>query len=93
MRYIIGLCFNLVVFFGKAQNTIIILLRYAEKDTTEPNATIMTAEPPLTKAGKARAESLVTGFKVYKPDIIYSTNYTRTKATVVPLQKNIIKKL
>ena len=93
MKYIIGLCFVLSVVFGKAQTTTIILVRHAEKDTTQPNATMMTADPPLTKAGRVRSESLVTVLKVYKPDIIYSTNYTRTKATVAPWQKNIIKKL
>ncbi len=93
MKYFIGLCFTLMIFLGKAQTTTIILLRHAEKDTTQPNATMMTADPPLTKAGKARAESLVTVLKAYKPDIIYSTNYTRTRSTIMPLAKKYGKEI
>lgn len=46
---------------------------------------MMTADPPLSEAGNLRAQRLITVLKSYKPDIIYSTNYIRTKATVTPL--------
>jgi broad specificity phosphatase PhoE len=87
MKLLFTIIFCLFIFATNAQTTTIILLRHAEKDTTQPNATKMTADPPLTKAGEARAESLLTVLKIYQPDIIYSTNYNRTKATVAPLAK------
>ncbi len=85
--------FSIFFVVVKAQTTTIILLRHAEKDTTQPNATIMKADLPLTKAGEVRAESLLTVLKNYQPDIIYSTNYIRTKATVMPLAKKYTKEI
>ena len=46
---------------------------------------MMNADPPLSKSGELRAERLVNVLAAYKPDIIYSTNYKRTKATAAPL--------
>jgi 2,3-bisphosphoglycerate-dependent phosphoglycerate mutase len=76
-----------------AQTTTFILLRHAEKDTTQSGSTMMKADPPLTKAGELRAEHLLDVIKEYTPDIIYSTNYTRTKATVTPLAKKFSKEI
>jgi phosphohistidine phosphatase SixA len=70
-----------------AQKTTIILVRHAEKDTTAKGSTMMQADPPLTQQGLARAEKLVKVLKKYEVDSIFSTNYTRTKATVAPLAK------
>ena len=95
-------CFrNLYLFFGllsfsiivSAQSTTIILLRHAEKDTSNVGSVMMTANPPLSKAGELRAERLVSVLSSYKPDIIYSTNYLRTKATVSPIAKKFDKEI
>lgn len=93
MKYIIGVCFCLITVFAKSQTTTIILLRHAEKDTTQPNATMMKADPPLTKTGEGRAIQLLTLLKSYQPDIIYSTNYNRTKTTVAPLAQKFGKEI
>ena len=62
----------------------IILIRHAEKETSE-----MTDQndPPLTAAGKERAERLVKKIGHFHPGAIYSTNYKRTRDTVEPLAK------
>lgn len=91
MKYLLVIVFTAFFATIKAQTTTIILLRHAEKDTSLPNATMMKADPPLTKAGEARAVQLLSVLKDFKPDIIYSTNYVRTKATVTPLAQKFAK--
>lgn len=76
-----------------AQTTTFILLRHAEKDTSQAGSTMMKADPSLSKAGEVRAESLLEVLKQYKPDMIYSTNYIRTKATATPLAKKFNKEI
>jgi len=76
-----------------AQTTTIILLRHAEKDTTVAGSAMMKADPPLTKAGEQRAARLLEVLKAYQPDMIYSTNYIRTKSTVSPLAKKFNKEI
>jgi phosphohistidine phosphatase SixA len=86
MKHLI--CFLLVGFFvlvAAAQTRTFILVRHAEKDTTATGATAMTADPPLTQQGQQRAQNLIKALKKYTPNAIYSTNFTRTKATVTPL--------
>ena len=62
----------------------VVLLRHAEKDLSEG---ANTANPELSAAGKLRAERLIKAVNKYHPDAIYSTNYIRTKATVMPLAR------
>ncbi|MDE3253599.1 MAG: histidine phosphatase family protein, partial [Bacteroidota bacterium] len=69
----------------QAQTSTYILLRHAEKDTSQPGATRMNADPPLTRLGRKRAESLIKVLHAYTPDRIYSTPYLRTRSTVTPL--------
>lgn len=76
-------CFSGMFVFG--QTTTIILLRHAEKDTSAPGATMMKADPMLSKEGLARAARLPAELKSFHPDFIYSTRYERTRATVTPL--------
>lgn len=64
----------------------VILMRHAEKDISE-NAD--TADPELSEAGKQRAQKLAEIALKYKPEIIYSTDYLRTKATVAPLASKL----
>jgi 2,3-bisphosphoglycerate-dependent phosphoglycerate mutase len=59
--------------------TTILIIRHGEKDTGN--------NPPLSAAGKLRAEKLSTRFKELKPDEIFSTGYIRTEQTVMPWAK------
>jgi 2,3-bisphosphoglycerate-dependent phosphoglycerate mutase len=69
------------------QTTTIILLRHAEKDTSTAGSTAMQANPPLSTAGEQRAARLPELLKNYSPDMVFSTDYTRTRSTVTPLAK------
>ena len=84
---LICLIFNNLYNFGYSQTTTIILIRHAEKDTTSPGSTMMKADPPLSVAGKRRAERLPDILKDYQPDSIYTTKYLRTKTTIEPMAK------
>ena len=65
-----------------AQKTItIILIRHAEKDTSDPK----NPDPELSPEGRLRAQNLLKAVKKYDPEMIYSTDFIRTKATVRPL--------
>lgn len=86
---LLALAFNIT----QAQTTTIILLRHSEKDTSAAGSTMMKADPPLSKAGEQRAANLPEVLKAYRPDMIYSTNYIRTKATVTPLAQKFNKEI
>jgi 2,3-bisphosphoglycerate-dependent phosphoglycerate mutase len=88
MKIILSLLLFLFIFpfassnvLGQNKKLTIILLRHAEKDLSDP----YKANPELSAAGKARALKLIETIGKYKPDLIYSTNYKRTRATVLPL--------
>ena len=81
------------VLITHAQTRTFILIRHAEKDTSTTGSTSMTADPPLTEQGKLRAQHLVKALEKYTPDAIYSTNFTRTKATVMPLAQKFQKEV
>ncbi len=68
-----------------AQKQRFIIIRHAEKDTTISGSQMMQADPPLSSKGQVRAQSLISKFRKYKIDKIYSTNYDRTKSTALPL--------
>lgn len=63
-----------------ASETIIYLVRHAEKDLNDT-----TDNPSLTTEGYARAEKLVGELSDVQPDAIYSTRYQRNINTVKPL--------
>ena len=70
-----------------AQHTIF-LVRHAERaDTTPGTSPTMAADPDLSEAGRARAESLATALKDAKITAIYATKYKRTQQTAAPLAK------
>ncbi len=70
-----------------AQHTIF-LVRHAERADTAPGASpTMAADPDLSEAGRARAESLATALKDAKITAIYATEYKRTQQTAAPLAK------
>jgi broad specificity phosphatase PhoE len=68
---------------ASAQTTFI-LVRHAEKESAGTDQ-MMAKDPPLSKAGQERAQSLVRLLEKQRVDAIYSTNYNRTKNTVKPV--------
>jgi len=58
----------------------IYLVRHSEKDLSSNNS----ADPPLTPCGEQRSESLSRFLRDVKLDVIYSTDYDRTKKTALP---------
>jgi phosphohistidine phosphatase SixA len=59
--------------------TIVVLVRHAEKEARPGDP-----DPPLTDAGRRRAERLAAMLRDAKPDAIYTTPYRRTRDTVAP---------
>lgn len=91
MKIIASLLFGvfLVAFAGnnlyaQHRKVTVILFRHAEKDLTEETD---NGDMQLSAAGKLRAERLAEIVNKYQPEIIYSTTYIRTKATVRPLAR------
>lgn len=58
----------------------IYLVRHSEKDLTADNP----SDPPLTLCGEKRSESLSSFLSAVDLDVVYSTNYNRTKNTARP---------
>jgi len=58
----------------------IYLVRHSEKDTSSNNY----SDPPLTQCGEQRSESLSSFLIDVHLDVIYSTDYNRTKNTALP---------
>ena len=88
--FVVVICFGLMIpsysiYANLDSVTIIFLVRHAEKvkDGSE--------DPILTPEGKTRADELMYILKHVKLDAIYSTQYKRTKQTVLPTaeDKNI----
>ncbi|MEF3079315.1 SixA phosphatase family protein [Winogradskyella poriferorum] len=59
------------------------LIRHAEKDESDKT----NKDPHLTEEGEKRAENWTTVFGDVKFDMVYSTNYNRTKETAEPTAK------
>lgn len=62
------------------------IVRHAEKEVTGSNGTMMSNDPPLSEAGKLRAEALKETLKGKKIGYIFSTNTIRTRSTAEPLR-------
>ena len=60
----------------------IILVRHAEKETSEMAD---KADPMLSAAGRERAKRLVKKIGKYRPGAFYSTDFKRTRDTIGPL--------
>lgn len=63
------------------QNTIYYFIRHAEKDTTNPK----DEDPQLTEEGIRRANYMANYFADKDLDLFYSTDYSRTIQTLVPI--------
>ena len=86
---ILTICTLLFLTTVNAQKQRFIIIRHAQKDTTFKGSQKMQADPPLNTKGQERAASLIQKFNKYKISKIYSTNYNRTKSTVLPLANAI----
>jgi broad specificity phosphatase PhoE len=72
---------------ASAQQTVFVV-RHAERaDTAGGAAPTMAADPELSAAGRARAESLAAALKDAKIVAIFSTEFKRTRSTAEPLAK------
>lgn len=70
----------------------VFLVRHAERADTAPGQPVMAAagaDPELSAAGKARAESLAALLKDAKISLILTTKYKRTIQTAEPLAKQL----
>ena len=88
MKYIFFLVFTqLIVFHSFSQNnindkaSIYYLIRHAEKDRSNSN----NKDPHLTEKGLIRAKNWAKTLKHVQFDVVYSTNYNRTKETAQPI--------
>jgi broad specificity phosphatase PhoE len=73
-----------------AQDTYTIyLVRHAEKEVSEDNP----RDPGLTPCGQERAVSLANFLGDVNIDVVYSTDYIRTKTTAEPTAKSKAKKI
>lgn len=63
------------------QNTTYYFLRHAEKDTSNPQE----KDPHLTDEGIRRANYMATYFADKDLDLFYSTDYSRTIQTLIPI--------
>jgi phosphohistidine phosphatase SixA len=69
-----------------AQGQTVFLVRHAERADSTPG-TSPVADPDLSEAGRARAESLAVALKDAKITAIYVTEFKRTQQTAAPLAK------
>ena len=63
--------------------TVIVFVRHAEK------ASDGTPDPPLTDRGLRRAQCLATLLRPFEADVLFSSEYQRTRNTVKPLSEAI----
>ena len=70
-------------FKEEEKTTTYYLIRHAEKDRSDSS----NKDPHLTEAGKKRAENWANALGDVKFDMVYSTNYNRTKETAMPTAK------
>ena len=63
----------------------IYLVRHSEK---EVSASMDGSDPPLTQCGEQRSESLSDFLRDVPIEVIYSTDYKRTKNTALPTAKS-----
>lgn len=71
---------------GERRSQVIYLVRHAEKIT---GTDIEDRDPPLTEAGRERAQHLAYVLGHVRIEKIYSSDYTRTRQTAKPLAKKL----
>lgn len=65
------------------------IVRHAEKEVANSSGAMMSNDPPLSEAGKLRAEALKETLKGKKIGYIFSTNTIRTRSTAEPLRARL----
>ena len=70
-------------FIEEQKTTTYYLIRHAEKDRSDKT----NRDPNLTEAGLKRADNWANVLKDVKFDMVYSTDYNRTKETAAPTAK------
>lgn len=92
MKYLLILLLSLFTVFQlqsqevdikETTTTTYYLIRHAEKDLSDKT----NRNPHLTEAGNQRAENWAKVFANIEFDMVYSTNYNRTKETAAPTAK------
>lgn len=68
---------------SESKTTTYYLIRHAEKDRSDKT----NRDPHLTEQGLKRAENWANVLKEIQFDMVYSTNYNRTKETATPTAK------
>ena len=82
-RLIIVLLFFFSLNSFAQETTTYYFIRHAEKDRTDPN----NANPKLTPKGHQRAVKWSEVFQEVSFDAVYSTDYSRTIETALPMPK------
>jgi phosphohistidine phosphatase SixA len=87
-RSTLGVVLALLVTSPAAAQSSIFLVRHAERADSAPGTSpTMGADPDLSEAGRARAESLATLLKDATITAIFATEFKRTQQTAAPLAK------
>jgi phosphohistidine phosphatase SixA len=73
---------------ASAQQTVFVV-RHAERADASMASSPMAADPDLSEAGKARAESLAAMLKDANVKAIFATEFKRTQQTAEPLAKSL----
>lgn len=82
-----GIFFLLLLISLTAASQTYYIVRHAEKAAVEGNPNMSASNPPLSEAGRERAEALKEVLKDKNIGEIYSTDYVRTRSTAEPLSK------
>jgi broad specificity phosphatase PhoE len=77
-----GMIASAVVPASAAPPLTVVLVRHAEKETN-------VADPPLTEAGRERAETLANMLAEVGITTIFTSEYKRTRETAAPLAKRL----
>lgn len=87
-RSMLVLVLALLITSPAAAQSAVFLVRHAERADSAPAASpTMGADPDLSEAGRARAESLATLLKDARVTAIFATEFKRTQQTAAPLAK------
>lgn len=68
----------------KEETTTYFFIRHTEKDLSNPK----NKDPELTEEGKIRAQKWAKVFSEVKLDMVFSTDYTRTRNTAKPIAES-----
>jgi broad specificity phosphatase PhoE len=74
-----------VAHVAAAADPIVFVVRHAERSDAPTQATMMGNDPPLSKAGEARAERLASMLRSAGIKHIFTTEFRRTRQTAAPL--------